>query len=167
MKRFVFIILFVLAAMSLSANAAIIDDGLFVNYGGINTTVTLTDPSTEYLDVGPFIDPSPPNPTILTGYLTILGPVTGVDESPDAVSDYLVCHTGSSLQLYSDEYANWPPDFSGLTQLGNIHETGDWQSVGNYFGLNTDQIKIISDVPEPATIAMLSLGGLALLRRKR
>ncbi|MGA2679712.1 MAG: PEP-CTERM sorting domain-containing protein [Sedimentisphaerales bacterium] len=133
-------------------------DSLFVNYGGINMTVTIPENGSGpegIADIGPF------NPFLpVTGYVTLL-------EADQTISDILVSYTGSSLQLYSDGCPGFPPDLSGLTQLASIPETGLPQSVGNYFGIGADQIIVASDVPEPATLALLSLGGLALLKRKK
>ena len=52
------------------------------------------------------------------------------------------------------------------SDLGTLAETGDWQLAEN---TNPDQYYIQSDIPEPATMAVLGVSflGLGFARRKR
>jgi len=56
---------------------------------------------------------------------------------------------------------------TGITDLGNIVETGNPQDVSGFFSLPANSMLISSDVPEPGTLALAALGGLSLLRFRR
>lgn len=171
MKKLTIISIAVAAAVSLvfvgEALAQATSDVLSVNYGGVFTTVFVLenlDGSETVADSGGPFSPLLPIP----GYVTILEPVGDPDNQ--GVSDYLVSYTGSSLQLYSDGSPGFPPNLSGLNNLGTITETGvepPWQPVGQYFGVPSNDILVASDIPEPSTFVLLSLGALGLLAYAR
>ena len=69
-------------------------------------------------------------------------------------------------------YTNWllgePNDGFSLAEdslsiYGDSPERGKWNDVHNSYVMNY----VVESVPEPATMALLSLGGLALLRKRR
>jgi hypothetical protein len=146
----------------LHAVPLILSDYLQIDYGGITTTVYMpenTDGSEPMGDVGPF-NPFLPNP----GYVTLLdSDIDSEGNQTFTVSDILVSYTGSSLQYFSDGSPGFPPDLSNLTELARLVETGGPQPVGQYFGVGPNQIVIMSDVPEPSTILLFSMGVLGLL----
>jgi len=63
------------------------------------------------------------------------------------------------------------PDFQGFVPGWPTQVLGDWglNMDENYVWANVDHASVfsISGVPEPATLSLLALGGLALLRRRR
>src|SRR5207249_1341698 len=107
----------------------------------------------------------------VTGYVVFLEPAADNEPNPSTLSDILVSYTGSSLQLFSDGSNPFPPDLSGLQQLGQLVETGGPMPVGHFFGIGDNQIVVTSDIPEPGTLALLAIGAASLIgyawRRRR
>lgn len=97
-------------------------------------------------------------------------------DEPGVVSDY--------LQIFGEDASGTPPgsifyQFGSdpVLGLGNdqVQETGDWQSIGRFFGVDDSFVQIRSDfeqtvVPIPAALPLFA-GGLGLLawmaRRRR
>jgi hypothetical protein len=141
-------------------------DSLFVNYGlAVNQTIPVPQPAVEGAPEGIADVQVTDNPTqfplLNPGYITIFEP------DGTTLSDILVSHTGSSLQLYSDGSQGFPPDLTGLQQLARFNETanGITVPVGNFFGtaanpIGANQIVVFSDgnVPEPGTLLLFATG---------
>lgn len=63
--------------------------------------------------------------------------------------------------------ADYDQNFAGVQADGNGMITGTWFFAGGLQGLTAVAGVQVAPVPEPATMGLLALGGLALLRRRR
>ena len=105
------------------------------------------------------------------------------DLDGDGMKDVLTGNTNGQLLFYSNVGTNAAPIFSGYTLIEAdgiaIDLAGtprsrpflcDWTGDGNLdvlIGAQDGQVHLYQGVPEPATICLIGLGGLALLRRQR
>lgn len=80
-----------------------------------------------------------------------VGGAIGVAFSPDNMEMFVSSHTGNTISrfLYNTGTSSW--DFQSSIAAGS----------------NLGDIQVISTVPEPATLAVLGIGVVALLRRRR
>ena len=106
-----------------------------------------------------------------------------MDLDGDGLKDLLTGNTDGQLLFYSNVGTDASPIFSGYTLIEAdgiaIDLAGtprsrpfvcDWTGDGNLdvlIGAYGGQIHLYEGVPEPATICLVALGGLALLRRRR
>jgi hypothetical protein len=83
---------------------------------------------------------------------TIIGPLPAVDELivhleyPEIAADILVSVDEEGYGRISVDNIGWAPPAAGARLIGNVTVTG---------------------VPEPATVALVGLGGMAMLRKRR
>lgn len=166
-----------------------IADGFEISYRGVFNTWLVGEGADEaaiHLQIGPvpagFVDPSP--------WIQLNGPRTDANESFDfrppygvipGASDFFAAKidnssgtpeltvgmisdgsTGAENTLFNDTF------FNGLS-VTTLVETGGWQDVSFNWGLPAGTFRIRSDVPEPASLALLgaALAGLGAIRRRR
>ncbi|MGA2070412.1 MAG: PEP-CTERM sorting domain-containing protein [Sedimentisphaerales bacterium] len=194
MRKFILIVFIVLAAVSVSANAALfrfhdyssdenvwltVDDILVTgngSYGSGTISNFLIDPAYGYLGVGERIKFDYQLTSSVAGivYAQLWGTLQG--DEPGLISDEFLLWATDTSGLYHVDFISYDSangvmasEHSGLTlpdpPTTTLTELPEWQLVGSISAVN-DTFEVMS-IPEPATLILLGLGGLALLKRKR
>lgn len=140
------------SAMSPPSSAGLVD-GVFLQSGGQTVLFASTDETHEaFTSLQAF--PTPVGFVGGTVYLGGLGFPGGSDaftlvSTNGHVDAYFISDGASALELSS---------FVKSPRSMGIVETGNWQDVSAFFGQGAGFAQILSDVPEPATWAMMLVG---------
>ncbi len=160
-------VILVLALVSVS-NATLSMDlsGSSMDIGGAAIVITISSDTAEAITWGVYLDPTSEYPTdALLQNAAILG-TAGTDGAvtaggnPDAGHDYISGPTSGSGKVQVGDWST--VEFVGLTVGSYDVILTDGGSTGSELARAS-----INVVPEPATIALLGLGGMFLLRRRR
>ena len=79
-------------------------------------------------------------------------------------------HSPPSRPDGGEIFVNAPGNPGGAIQGFLIHGGELWDTahtVGLDFAIGTEEVNALEAIPEPATLSLLCLGGLALIRRRR
>jgi hypothetical protein len=130
-------------------------DALILNSGGVTITRSAIDEQHEFFQVLQAFD-TPAGFTDAT--VTLLEPGSGdVSDRFTLLNDPLTNHVNAYF-LSDGASASEVASFVSVANQFTITETGNFQDVSSYFGQSAGFAQILSDVPEPATWAMMLVG---------
>jgi hypothetical protein len=153
------------AALAIGGSAQACPNGLcdafFLHSGGVTITRQVTDETQEFMAA---LETFPTPANFQDGTVWLLEPAKaggGVSDGFTLVSDPNTGHVNAYAISDGASSAEWALFVVSARSTG-LTETGGWQDVSAFFGQAPGFAKILSDVPEPRTWAMLLLGAGAL-----